>query len=182
MMDLLRELWRRAQHGSDISDHLPRLFELASVPHVKVIELGVRSGDSTSAFLAAAQAHDGEVWSVDISEPRVPEFWRELPFWYLTVGDDLEVSDRLPDQVDVVFIDTSHTFEQTKAELELYVGKVKPGGVIVLHDTELERPDASPASDPPFPVAQAVREFSEGLGLNVEWLTGCYGLAIITVL
>ena len=55
-MDLLRELWRRAQHGSDISDHLPRLFELASVPHVKVIELGVRSGDSTSAFLAAAQA------------------------------------------------------------------------------------------------------------------------------
>lgn len=182
MMDLLRDLWRRAQHGSDISDHLPRLFELASRPHVKVIELGVRSGDSTSAFLAAAEAQGGEVWSVDINEPRVPEGWRELPFWYLTVGDDLEVSDRLPDQVDIVFIDTSHTFEQTKRELELYVGKVKPGGVMVLHDTELERPDASPASDPAFPVAEAVRQFSEASGLNVEWVTGCYGLAIVTVL
>ena len=181
-MSLHQECFRRAQSGSDISAHLPRLFELASRPHVKVIELGVRRGDSTSAFLAAAEEQGGEVWSVDISEPRVPAEWRDLPFWYLTVGDDLEVSDRLPDQVDIVFIDTSHTFEQTKAELELYVGKVKPGGVMVLHDTELERPDASPTSDPAFPVAEAVRQFSEASGLNVEWVTGCYGLAIVTVL
>ena len=53
-MNLLQECFRRAQHGSDISDHLPRLFELASTPYVKVIELGVRRGDSTSAVLGAA--------------------------------------------------------------------------------------------------------------------------------
>jgi hypothetical protein len=105
MMSLLQELFRRSQTGSDISAHLPRLFELASTPHVKVIELGVRRGDSTVAFLAAAEEQAGEVWSVDISEPRVPAEWRDLPFWYVTVGDDLEVSDRLPDQVDIVFID-----------------------------------------------------------------------------
>lgn len=181
-MDLMRELWRRAQHGSDISDHLPRLFELASVKHVKIIELGVRQGDSTSAFLAAAQEQDGEVWSVDISSPSVPAEWHDLLFWYPVVGDDLEVVDRLPDRVDIVFIDTSHTYEQTKAELELYVGKIKSGGMIVLHDTELEHPDASPNSDPAFPVAAAVREFSEARGLPVEWVSGCYGLAIVTVL
>ena len=181
-MSLHQECFRRAQSGSDISAHLPRLFDLASKQHVKVIELGVRSGDSTSAFLAAAELFAGEVWSVDISEPRVPEAWRDLPFWYLTVGDDLEVADQLPDDVDVLFIDTSHTFEQTKAELELYAPKVRPGGVIVLHDTELKHPDASPASDPAFPVAEAVREFSGASGLNVEWVTGCYGLAVITVL
>jgi predicted O-methyltransferase YrrM len=181
-VSLFQELFRRSQTGSDISAHLPRLFELASTPHVKVIELGVRRGDSTVAFLAAAEEQAGEVWSVDISEPRVPAEWRELPFWYVTVGDDLEVSDRLPDQVDIVFIDTSHTYEQTWNELRMYLRKVKKGGVIVLHDTELERPEASPASDPAFPVAQAVREFSEGLGLNVEWVAGCYGLGIISIL
>jgi predicted O-methyltransferase YrrM len=181
MMSLLQECFRRSQSGSDIHAHLPRLFELASVPHVKVIELGVRGGDSTAAFLAAAEEQGGEVWSVDIADPRVPAEWRDLPFWYLTVGDDLEIADGLPDQVDIVFIDTSHTYEQTKKELELYVEKVKPGGLIVLHDTELERPEASPASDPAFPVAQAIREFAEPRGLIVEWVEGCYGLGIVTV-
>lgn len=180
-MGLRNEFERRFGSGSDIHEHLPRLFELASVPFVKVIELGVRSGDSTSAFLAAAEAEGGEVWSVDIAEPRVPESWRDLPFWYLTVGDDLQVADMLPDNVDVLFIDTSHTYEQTKAELELYWGKVKPGGVIVLHDTELERPDASPASDPDFPVMMAVREFGQKYGFPIEWVSGCYGLGIVSV-
>lgn len=182
MMGLFQEFERRAGSGSDIGAHLPRLFELASTPFVKVIELGVRSGDSTSAFLAAAEANGGEVWSVDVVQPNVPESWSELPFWYLTMGDDLEVSDRLPDNVDIVFIDTSHTFEQTKAELELYWGKVKPGGRIVLHDTELERPDASPVSDPDFPVMVAVREFCQKMGFSVEWVTGCYGLGVVSVL
>ena len=181
-MSLLQECFRRSQSGSDIHAHLPRLFELASIPYVKVIELGVRRGDSTAAFLAAAEEQGGEVWSVDIADPRVPAEWRDLPFWYLTVGDDLEVSDGLPDHVDIVFIDTSHTYEQTKAELELYVGKVKPGGFIVLHDTELKRPEASPESDPDFPVAQAVMEFvMANENLSVEWVEGCYGLGIVTV-
>lgn len=181
-MSLLQECFRRSQSGSDIHAHLPRLFDLASRPHVKVIELGVRRGDSTVAFLAAAQEQGGEVWSVDIADPRVPAEWRDLPFWYLTVGDDLEVADQLPDNVDIVFIDTSHTYEQTKQELELYVRKVKPGGLILLHDTELRRPEASPESDPDFPVAQAVKEFVAGdERLSVEWVEGCYGLGVVTV-
>ena len=181
-MSLLQECFRRSQSGSDIHAHLPRLFELASIPYVKVIELGVRRGDSTAAFLAAAEEQGGEVWSVDIADPRVPAEWHDLQFWYLTVGDDLKVADQLPDNVDIVFIDTSHTYEQTKLELELYVEKVKSGGLIVLHDTELRRPEASPASDPDFPVAQAVREFVEAdAGRSVEWVEGCYGLGIVTV-
>ena len=55
---------------------------------------------------------------------------------------------------------------------------VKPGGVICLHDTELERPQASPPTDPPFPVAQAVNDWNDGRH-PIEWVTGCYGLAVI---
>lgn len=56
---------------------------------------------------------------------------------------------------------------------------------MVLHDTELKRPAASPLSDPDFPVAQAIRDFfcdqNKHLWSHIEWVEGCYGLGIITV-
>ena len=45
-------------------------------------------------------------------------------------------------------------------------------------DTELERPQASPPTDPPFPVAQAINDWNDGRH-PIEWVTGCYGLAVI---
>ena len=38
---------------SDIQDHLPRLYSEAATGHCVIIELGVRAGNSTAAFLAA---------------------------------------------------------------------------------------------------------------------------------
>lgn len=173
---------RRATQ-SDIVDHLPRLHAEASVPGVKVIELGVRSGNSTAAFLTAAEEQDGHVWSVDISWAPLPQPWYESGRWTYTLGDDTgtEVLDVLPDGVDVVFIDTSHHYRHTLTELELYVPKVKPGGVVLLHDTELDTPADTPKDDPLFPVAEAVRRYTGLHGLTVEWVTGCYGLAVIHI-
>lgn len=145
-----------------------------------VIELGVRSGNSTSAFLAGlepvravvlaapemtpgqirelrdelgkalagpavlkpvvlpAGTRLGGLWSVDVAEPEVPPEWRDLPFWHLLVADDRsgEAVAFCPDQADVLFIDTSHERDHTLAELRLYGPKVRPGGVILLHDTD----------------------------------------------
>lgn len=182
MLNLKQEMERRSRSGSDISLHLPRLYQLASVPEAKIIELGVRSGDSTCALLAAVSEQNGELWSVDINSPRTPPDWLDLPYWYVSVGNDLELVYFMPDQVDLVFIDTSHTYEQTKLELNYYWSKVKSGGKIVLHDTELERPDASPISDPDYPVRVAVQEFCDEMGFDVEWVAGCYGLAIISIM
>ena len=78
-----------------------------------------------------------------------------------------------------MFVDTSHIYHQTVAELELYHTKVRPGGVILLHDVELKSPADSPASDPPFPVRVAVQEFADEYGWDVEFVTGCYGLGIL---
>jgi predicted O-methyltransferase YrrM len=164
--------------GSDIAAHLDRLHSEASRPGVKVLELGVRTGNSTAAFLAAAEANDGHVWSIDITSPAVPPEWQQTGLWTLTVGDDLELAPQAPDKVDVLFIDTSHTYSQTYAELAAYARNVKPGGVILLHDTELEHPQASPPTDPPFPVAQAIKDWNDGR-YPIEWVTGCYGLAVI---
>ena len=183
MSAITEDLEVRRAAWSDIGDHLYRLRDEASRPGVKVIDLGVRSGNSTAAFLSAAEAHGGHVWSVDISWAPLPEFWYQSGFWSFTIGDDCDpfIVNCTPDEVDIVFIDTSHHFQHTLDELTLYVPKVKPGGVVLLHDTELETPFDAPPDDPPFPVAEAIRKYTAERGLTVEWVTGSYGLGVIHV-
>lgn len=163
---------------SDIVQHLPQLHAEASRGDAVVIELGVRSGNSTSAFLAAVEEHGGHVYSVDIGRPSVP--WHGHPQWTFQLGDDLALVDGLP-ECDVLFIDTSHHYRHTWDELEAYVPKVRPGGVVLLHDTELECPGDAPQGDPAFPVRTAVDEYCTAAGLTPEYVTGCYGLGVIRI-
>jgi cephalosporin hydroxylase len=81
----------------------------------------------------------------------------------------------------VLFIDTSHAYEHTLWELENWSSKVRPGGVIVCHDTELERPwdPPCPETDPDFPVASAIDKFCADHGLRWLNIPGCWGLGII---
>jgi predicted O-methyltransferase YrrM len=177
---MIREEYQtRCSLPSDIKQHLPQLHDEASTGDAVVLELGVRSGNSTVAFLAALEEHGGYLWSVDIVRPSLP--WLNHPQWTMHVGDDLLLADDLPDDVDVVFIDTSHHYTQTAAELAVYVPKVKPGGVVLLHDVELERPDGASPADPAFPVRVAVDEFCAAKGLTPEYVTGCYGLGVIRI-
>ncbi len=164
---------------SDIYEHLPRLHTEASTGYALVIELGVRSGNSTAAFLAAVTTHGGHVFSNDLHPIAAP--WVGHEQWTFVQGDDLEIVDQMPDNVDVLFIDTSHFFQQTAAELELYVPKVKPGGVVLLHDTELKHPEGRPWDDPDFPVRLAVDLYCGEHNLEPEYVTGCNGLGVIRI-
>jgi cephalosporin hydroxylase len=140
---------------------------------------------STAAFLAGAEKVDGHVWSVDIAPPGVPPWWAETGRWTLTVGDDIDpaVADAQPVEVDVLFIDTSHTFDQTLAELRLYVPRVRAGGRVLLHDTELDGPDRGyirpGGTDVQFPVARALDAFCQEAGLSWQNTPGSYGLGTI---
>lgn len=93
-----------------------------------VVELGVREGVSTRAFLAGAHAVDGHVWGVDlndhhgIADPR---------FTFLQ-GDAADVADRW-EAIDLLHVDTDpHTEEQTRRWFELYATRSR---AIALHDT-----------------------------------------------
>lgn len=164
---------------SDIYQHLPRFVDMVVERNAQhVIELGTRSGVSTIAWLYGLERSGGQLTSVDIDEQPDIGVW---PHWTFHQADDLD-----PDLVaslapaDVVFIDTSHHYEHTLAELNVYRWLVKPGGIIVLHDTELERPDGAPAT-PRFPVRTAVDEFCAAEGY--EWTNDprCWGRAEIKV-
>lgn len=173
------EYRRLCRTPSDIYEHLPVFFHMVGeLGATKVIELGTRSGVSTIAWLYGL--HDqGELWSVDL-DPQPPI--GDWPHWTFIQGDDLnpDVVRQLPSDADVVFIDTSHAYAQTLAELNVYSRKVRPGGRIVLHDTELRRPELV-GPQPPFPVKKAVTEFCDDEALKVEFLPNCFGLAIITI-
>lgn len=174
-MTLVAEFEQRLMEWCDLRDHLPTLYAFGK--GARVIELGVRSGNSTSAFLAAQEVAGGQLWSVDIEPAYVPAEWLETG-WTFIQGDDLAVVDQLPDDVDVVFIDTVHTYTHTLAELMVYSDKVRPGGVIVCHDTELDHAPSDPGP-PAYPVAAAIQEWTAMAGWEVDWHSGCYGLAVI---
>lgn len=176
-MSLADDYRERAAPWSDIQDCLERLYGTAvSYPAVRVLELGVRTGVSTSAFLAAAEQVAGHVWSVDIATPHVPlDRWLASGFWSLSVGDDMQVFVWPAARFDVLFIDTSHAYDHTLAELRKFVPLVDPGGTVLLHDTRLEAPDGV-GPQPPFPVARALDTFCAETGRTWTDHDAQYGL------
>lgn len=144
---------------SDIQEHLGLLRGLA-MDCVKVVELGFRTGVSTSAFLAGG-AH---VHSYDIDKnckKHVRRLAHEYPDTFeFKVGDSTEVD--IP-ECDLLFIDTDHTYRTTLLELERHEVKVKRW--IVLHDThtfgKVDRPKSKHAAKDGAPqgIMNAVRHF-----------------------
>jgi len=173
---LQAEYRRRAGISHDIQRQMPVLYAWARYA-THIIELGVRSGNSTAAFLAGLEHGGGELWSVDITDPDVPAAWRDLPFWHLHTGDDTspEAIKFCPDEADVLFIDTSHAYGHTMTELEVYVPKLRPGGVALLHDT-----CAGPYGSWPD-VPRALDDWTRQAGL--EWYNHpwWHGLGVIEI-
>lgn len=182
MTALADEYAARASVWSDIQDWLPTLYEtVAGYPHATVLELGVRRGNSTAAFLAALEDVGGQLWSVDVRTPAVPPLFWQCGLWTCRIGDDCDpvIADALPAQLDVLFIDTSHHYDHTLAELRLYVPRVRPGGTVLMHDTELEQPEGFDGE--PFPVARAIDTYCAEAGLAWDNRPGCFGLGVIHI-
>lgn len=170
---------------SDVQGHLDRLVELASQDDVSIIiELGVRFGVSSTAFLYALETKGyGHLWSVDVDNR-----WNvQDPLWTFVLGEDLDpnVLAVMPEKADIVFVDTDHRYELTKDEIRAYAPRVRAGGWMVFHDTEMEQFDHhAPGTEPPFPVRKAVWEWIDTLKAHsfphtVEHHTHTHGLTII---
>lgn len=179
--DVLRDRYTElCEIPCDINEHLPTFA--AAVEELdarRIIELGVRYGVSTIAWLYGLQHSGGHLWSVDCSFP-VPanptstagldnvnllDPQGELgvvEYWSFLLGYDTwpEILDMLPKKdVDIVFIDTNHVYKETLVELELYWPRVRRGGRIFLHDTDLYTTANASTPQPPYPVRTAMEEF-----------------------
>lgn len=176
----LKERFERlCTEPSDIVGHLPTFIGVADyLRATHVIELGTRTGVSTIAWLYAMERTGGHLTSVDIDpRPDIGDFGH----WTFHQANDLDP--KLLAQLsvaDIAFIDTSHTYEHTLAELNIYQHLVRSGGVFLLHDTELAHPPDAPVY-PAYPVRKAVEDFVAAEGYR--WINepSCFGLATIRV-
>ncbi len=163
---------------SDINEHLPTLYLLAlDMKAEKVIELGTRTGVSTVAWCHAMDETGGHVWTVD----PVDRLAFNHPRLTFVLGDDLDADTQaqLPEVADIVFVDTIHSYEQTRAEIGAYKARVRSGGCMVFHDTSVERHEHLGADQPPFPTRLAVDEWVEAEGLEVERWENNNGLTVV---
>ena len=188
---LFAEYEKRRRVPSDIVDHLPVLNAWArgwlrrntgKGPYI--LELGVRSGNSTAAFLAGLEHHGyGQLWSVDINVPDVPDVFYECDHWNFLKADStsFKARDWVPAELEVLFDDASHEYTKTLEELRLYVPRVRPGGVVLMHDTEWLPPASMGHPPADTPVGQALTDYCEETGLSWQNIRGCYGLGIMRI-
>ena len=122
---------------SDIYAHVPTLYMIAVENRCRtILELGTRAGVSTQAFLAAAKETGGHVYSVDVdpcyeAKEKIAQLGLEM-YWTFTQANDMKVPWDKP--LDLLFIDTLHTYDQATAELAKYGPYVRSGGVVIMHD------------------------------------------------
>lgn len=171
---------RLAGDWSDITEQMHLLREAArSYDKPVICELGTRTGNSTAALLAGASASGGHVYSVDCGPVNVPAWWVQTGMWSFLNDDDMGpmAGQFVPGELDVLFIDTTHRYHHTLDELKRYVPRVRPGGVVLMHDVELSigqmitygEPGARDDTGlPEFPVAAALDAYCEQAGLTWE--------------
>lgn len=122
---------------SDINEHLPTLRDLASECDT-VVEMGVRTCVSTWAFIEG-MGKGTTLISIDIKYPSkygsdltpVEKACKSKGITFKFYEADTLVID-IP-EVDMLFIDTLHTYKQLKGELARHGNKAKK--YLVFHDT-----------------------------------------------
>jgi cephalosporin hydroxylase len=133
---------------SDIRDHFGRLFccAIEAKPRL-IVELGTRGGGSTRALLAAAHLTGAaRMLSVDIDDCGT----LDLPFmdhWHFVKADDIAFGlsgfanwcrdAGLAPEIDLLFIDTSHEYEHTRREIEIWSPLLSAAGTMIFHDTNM---------------------------------------------
>ncbi len=134
---------------TDISDHLSELFfDVVNAAPRLIVELGTRGGESTRVLLAAAEGLGARVLSVDNAECSQIELPSGLaPRWTFVKSDDVSfgkdsfapwcAEQGLAPQADLIFLDTSHQYQHTVAELAVWLPLLKVGGTILFHDTNM---------------------------------------------
>jgi SAM-dependent methyltransferase len=113
-----------------------------------VAELGVNKGEFSEKILEITQPkkfHLVDIWGSERYHLGLRK-GIESKFQDLIASDKLVINQGLstdmvfefPDSYfDWIYIDTDHSYEVTKAELQSYKNKIKPGGIIAGHDYAL---------------------------------------------
>lgn len=142
-----------SQRDTDIAQHLFHLYSVAIEINAKtIVEIG--AGQSTHVLTAVVNKTNGEFYSHDLSLdarlrlfPEGEGILDKEPRYHFVGGDNLVTGLNWNKPIDLLFIDSSHTYAGTLAELNLWVKWVRKGGIICMHDTSRVWVDCRKALD-----------------------------------
>jgi len=198
------EIIDRAVERTDINEHLVTIFNegVASKPQV-IVELGVRSGESTFILERVAKQCDSILISVDLDSCINASQWKK---WFFVQQDDIAFAKEFPNfcsknniegKIDLLFIDTSHLYEHTVQEIESWFPLLSENFKVIFHDTNLRdvfyRKDGSMglAWDNERGVIRAIEEYYNTSfdekkdftttinGVQIKHYSNCCGLTIL---
>lgn len=140
-LSVMKPVVHKNLHGLDYSNpYYNFLYYLCDIMDpALVVELGTWKGDSTCRL--AHGARNARVITVDIGP--LPEAAGKIAKYKnieQIVGptESAQVLDAVPSGIDILFIDTMHTYDQAKMEYDFYAPKVRPGGVILFDDVSID--------------------------------------------
>lgn len=157
---IIFSLPRRLTPVSAWHEHIPFAMYLVSLlrPNM-LVELGTHGGDSYCAFCQAVQELnlDTRCYAVDTwgGDPHSGNYGAEIlndlsafhdplygSFSQLIQSTFSVARDHFPDgSIDLLHLDGYHTYEAARADLEPWLGKLSPRGVILLHDVNARERD-----------------------------------------
>ena len=148
-----QHLLNQVKYGPQDSDrHVLTCFSMAMQIHAKkILELGVRTGNTTLPFLCAAKELGGMVHSVDLDATtfQCPDDLRV--YWKFFQSDAiswLEQQRSQGAQYDLIYIDDWHAYDHVRHELEIIASMVTPSSIILLHDLMYSNAQPDYRSDP----------------------------------
>ncbi|GBD89364.1 cephalosporin hydroxylase [bacterium BMS3Abin04] len=142
----LNEIKERSTALTDMSSHVETLFiESLAVKPKLIVELGIRTGESTFVLERVAKLCRSKLVSVDIEDCSHISSYKE---WLFIQKDDIEFAkkfenwckiNRIEPKIDILFIDTSHLFEHTLQEIKFWFPLLSNRSKVFFHDTNLKK-------------------------------------------
>lgn len=130
----------------DICDHLSTIFaEAIAISPRLIVELGVRDGCSRFSLEKVAKLSNSFLVSVDVEDCSAA--CTRSNRWHFVQQDDIKFADAFTKWchergtepcIDLLFIDTSHLYDHTRQEIEVWFPFLSQRCKVMFHDTNLK--------------------------------------------
>mgnify|MGYP006113899565 FL=1 len=110
------------------------ISKIDNINNISILELGVQKGISTNYFLEVCEKNNGKLYSVDIEDCSRVSNNPRWKFIHSRDDDFNKIFNLIPNQVDIIYIDSLHEAYHVEKLIYNYYAKLKEGGYIFIDD------------------------------------------------
>jgi len=150
LLNVFHALRLSSPHTQMVNEEMDCLYQYAKGRH-RALEVGTYMGVSAS-IIASAMDGNGTLYCVDPFDSREG---KTNPAYIITVrhlkranvfekvtflkgfSTEQKIKEQIPQDLDFILLDGDHSYEGLKNDWEIVLNRLKPGGVLCLHDTTI---------------------------------------------